>query len=72
MSTTAVPKFSLTPRQIEILQLLANGKTDSEVAAALKLECGSIKSHMRRIFERLEVNNRTKAVVIAWRLRLIH
>lgn len=71
MSTTAASIPNLTPRQIEILQLAANGKSDSEIAVELHLGRQGVKSHMRQIFERLGVNNRTKAVVLAWRHRLI-
>ncbi|MBL0408077.1 response regulator transcription factor [Microvirga aerilata] len=53
----------LTPRQQEVLELLVQGKTNKEIALALKLGEGTIKIHMAAIFRYFGVNNRAAAAV---------
>jgi two-component system NarL family response regulator len=52
----------LTPREDEVLRLLAVGKTNKEIASALKLEAGTIKTHMKSLFTKLGATTRTQAV----------
>jgi len=54
----------LTRREREVAQLLANGKTDAEIAEALCLSTYTVNSHLRKIFSKLEVNNRTQAAFV--------
>ncbi len=53
----------LTPRQKEVLALLAEGKSNKAIADRLGLSPGTVKVHMTRIFKSLGVSNRTEAVV---------
>ncbi len=55
----------LTPRQREVLALLAQGKTNKQIANELGLAAGTVKVHMSRILKALNVNNRTQAVIAA-------
>jgi len=59
---------SLTARQQEVLQLLAEGRTNREIARALEVSDDTVKFHLKNLFERLGVDNRTEAVVMASRL----
>ena len=54
--------LGVTPRQKEVLDLLANGKPNKEIAAILGLTPGTVKMHTSRIFKLLKVSNRTEAV----------
>src|SRR5215510_5357093 len=66
------PKGSaLTPREQDILKLLANGLSDSEIAEALVLTVGTVKWYNRQIYRKLDVPNRTQALVQAQQLGLL-
>ncbi|MGH2616235.1 MAG: helix-turn-helix domain-containing protein, partial [Thermomicrobiales bacterium] len=56
---------SLTPREAEILQLLASGMTDPAIAAALFISVRTVENHVARIFAKLGVRTRTAAVTTA-------
>ena len=62
---------SLSPREIEILKLIADGKSTSEVAEQLYLSVATIKTHLHRTYTKLEVNDRAAAVAEALRRGLI-
>ncbi len=55
----------LSPRESEVLQLLAGGKTNKEIAAALNVEAGTIKTHLKSLFTKLGATTRTEAAKIA-------
>jgi len=61
----------LTPREREILQLLADGMSNSDVAAKLFISQETVKSHVRHILTKLEADTRTHAVAIALREAII-
>jgi DNA-binding NarL/FixJ family response regulator len=52
----------LTPRQTEILQRVANGNTNKEVAAALRITEGTVKVQLNHVYRKLGVTNRTEAI----------
>lgn len=52
----------LTPRQLEILRLLAKGLTNREICGVLGIAEGTVKAHLAALFEALDVTNRTEAV----------
>jgi NarL family two-component system response regulator LiaR len=56
---------SLTSRQREILALLGEGRSDSEIGRILHLEESTVRSHVHRILQRLGVENRSQAVALA-------
>jgi predicted ATPase/DNA-binding CsgD family transcriptional regulator len=62
---------SLTPRERDVLRLLAAGRTDREIAAALFIGQGTVRSHLTNIYGKLEVGSRTAAVATAHRLGLL-
>jgi DNA-binding NarL/FixJ family response regulator len=61
----------LTPRQREILQLLANGYSNADAADKLFISQETVKSHVRHILTKLEADTRTHAVAIALRDAII-
>ncbi|GIE37029.1 DNA-binding response regulator [Actinoplanes italicus] len=61
----------LTPREREILTLMAGGLTNEDIAARLHLAMATVKTHVCRIIMRLEVHDRTQAVVIAYQNNLV-
>ncbi len=54
---------ALTPRELEVLQMIAFGMTNAEAASRLHLSVHAIKFHLAAIYRRLGVNNRTEAAV---------
>lgn len=67
-STTA---FGLTGREIEVLRLMAEGMTNTEISNSLFVSPHTVKSHVIHIFNKLCVNDRTHAAVLAIRHRII-
>ena len=61
----------LSPRELEILQLIADGLSNQEIGARLYLALDTVKGHNRRIFEKLQVQRRTEAVAKARALGLL-
>jgi DNA-binding NarL/FixJ family response regulator len=57
---------TLSPREMEVLRLVVDGKSNSEVAAALFLTENTVKTHMTRIMQKLDVRDRVQAVVYAY------
>jgi len=64
-------RLGISQRELEVLQLVAEGLSNQEVAERLFVSLNTVKTHSSRIFEKLEVRNRTQAVERARRLRLI-
>jgi len=58
---------TLTVRELEVLQLVAEGLRNKEVAARLSIGEDTVKMHLRNLMQKLEVNDRTHAVMIAVR-----
>lgn len=56
----------LSAREIEILQLVAEGRTNREIAAQLCISDNTVKTHLARIFEKLNTATREEAVALAW------
>jgi DNA-binding NarL/FixJ family response regulator len=60
----------LTPRELEVLGLVARGKTNQEIAESLFITRATTKVHVKHIIRKLEVSDRTQAVVRAFELGL--
>jgi DNA-binding NarL/FixJ family response regulator len=56
---------SLSPRELEVLNVLATGKSTKEIARQLYLSEPTVKTHLANIYRKLEVNNRISAVAVA-------
>jgi two-component system, NarL family, response regulator LiaR len=61
----------LTPREMDVLRLLAQGQSNKEIARALDLVEETVKSHVRHILAKLGVQSRTQAVLAAIRLGIV-
>jgi len=61
----------LTPRQREILALIARGRSNKEIAFALGIRERTVKFHVASLFERLGTSSRTECLVVALRLGVI-
>jgi len=61
---------ALSPREQEVIQLLARGQRNKEISAELGVSVGTVKTHLRHIYRKLTVSDRTAAVLTALQLRL--
>lgn len=68
---TAILYGRLSERELEVLSLLVDGYTNVEIAHRLRLSLGTVKSHVRNIFNKLGAEHRTQAAVFALRLGLV-
>ncbi len=64
-------EHDLSEREITVLKLVAEGKTNKEIANALDLSEKTVKNHVRNIFHKLQVYDRTQAAILAIRKGLI-
>jgi DNA-binding NarL/FixJ family response regulator len=62
--------LGLSPRQVDVLKLLVEGKSNKLIARDLAMSESTVKTHLEALFRRLSVNSRTQAVVAAARLGL--
>ncbi|WP_026818967.1 response regulator [Arthrobacter castelli] len=62
---------SLSAREVEVLEAVSTGLSNSEIAARLFIAEATVKTHLLRIFAKLDVEDRTRAVVVAMERRLL-
>jgi DNA-binding NarL/FixJ family response regulator len=62
---------ALTPRELEVLQLLARGRSNAEIAGELVLSDATVRSHVHRVLAKLHLHNRTQAVAFAYKTGLV-
>ena len=67
-----VPYEELTQRELQVLQLAADGLSNKEIASDLIVSEKTVKNHIANIFSTLQVNDRTQAVLYALRKRLVN
>jgi len=63
---------ALTNREVEVLQLVARGMRNKEIAADLKISDETVQGHVKNILAKLSVHDRTEAVAIAIRRGIVH
>jgi two-component system NarL family response regulator len=66
-----VTQVQLTPRELATLRLMADGKSNKEIASALGISERTVKTHLGHLFEKLAVTSRTEAVKVATRRGLV-
>ena len=65
MTRVRTPRTSLTPRELEVLQLVAAGASNRQIGQDLMLSEATVKSHLVHIYDKLGVRSRTSAVAAA-------
>ncbi len=71
LNQTALEELNLSPREMEVLELIAKGMSNAEIAEKLFVSLNTIKTHSSKLYEKLEVKRRTQAVEKARQLSLI-
>ncbi len=69
--TQGTNDYDVTPRQLDILRLMADGLVKKEIADALGISVNTVSTHMQRVYEKLHVTTNTGAVAKALREKLI-
>jgi two-component system, NarL family, response regulator LiaR len=69
--TTHLPHEELTTRELEILLLMAEGKTNQEIADELFIALKTVKTHVSNILSKLQVQDRTQAVIYAFKHSIV-
>ena len=63
--------FSLTPRELDVLRLVADGMTNKEIGAQLSIAEDTVKKHVQNIIWKLRAADRTQAAIVAYRAGLL-
>ena len=63
--------LGLTPRELEVLQLIASGLSNREIGESIFVSENTVKTHLSRVFDKLGAQRRTQAIEIARKQRLI-
>lgn len=71
VNTAAQASLGITEREYEVLALIAGGRSNKEIAQKLNLSPNTVKTHIARLFEKLEAGRRTEAILRARELGLI-
>jgi len=65
-------EFKLTEREHEVLELMVQGNSNSEIGAKLNISMATVKFHVSSIFSKMGAKNRSEAVTLAWQHNLVH
>jgi DNA-binding CsgD family transcriptional regulator len=68
---TKLESLGITPRELEILELIAEGLSNKEIAERVHVSENTVKTHSSRVFDKLGARRRTQAVQLGKELRLI-
>jgi DNA-binding CsgD family transcriptional regulator len=71
LNTSLLSQLELSKRELEILNLMARGHSNEEIASQLFVSLSTVKTHNQNLFEKLNVKRRTQAIEKARRLKLI-
>ncbi|MBC9909062.1 response regulator transcription factor [Chitinophaga varians] len=71
LNTPELDRLGLSSRELEVLQLMADGLSNQEIAGRLFVSLNTVKTHASRLFEKLDVKRRTQAIDKAKRLSII-
>jgi two-component system NarL family response regulator len=62
----------LSGRELEVLQLLSEGRSNKEIGASLSISEGTVKLHVNNILAKLDVTSRTEAISVALKRGILH
>ena len=65
-------RADLSPRELEVLRLLTKGRSNKEMAASLFVSEDTVKAHLKTLFSKLKVKDRTEAAISAIRQGIVH
>lgn len=65
-------ELELTERELDVLREVSKGKTNEEIASALNIAPGTVKTHVNHLLTKLRVTDRTQAVIAAFKRGLVH
>ena len=71
MNQALIEQLELSARELEILDLMAKGNSNQEIANSIFISLSTVKTHNQNIFEKLDVKRRTQAIEKAKRLQII-
>lgn len=71
LNTAALQQLNLNNREYEVLQLLAKGHSNADIAANLFLSVSTIKTHVSNLYFKMDVKSRTQAITKAKQLKII-
>jgi len=71
LNEAELERLSISKRELEVLQLIAEGLSNAGIAERLFVSLNTVKTHSSKLFEKLEVKRRTQAVEVGKRLGLI-
>lgn len=71
INTAELQKLNLNSREYEVLQLLAQGHSNADIAASLFLSISTIKTHVSNLYFKMDVKSRTQAISKAKQLKII-
>jgi DNA-binding NarL/FixJ family response regulator len=69
--TSSAPEDGLTPREMQVLRLLAQGQSNQQIARSLALSVRTVEAHLTHIYAKLDVGSRTEALLVAQRKGLL-
>ena len=67
-----VYRSELTDRELDVLREISEGKTNEEIASVLNISPGTVKTHINHLLAKLQVSDRTQAVIVGLKRGLIH
>ncbi|HEY0667802.1 MAG TPA: response regulator transcription factor [Sphingobacteriaceae bacterium] len=72
LNETELKKLNLSSREYEVLQLLAKGNSNADLASKMHLSLSTVKTHVSNLFVKMDVKSRTQAIEKAKRLKIIN
>jgi DNA-binding NarL/FixJ family response regulator len=71
VNTRALTTLGISARELEVLELLAAGRSNKEIAGQLDVSPNTVKTHVAKLYDKLEVKRRTEAILRARELGMI-